>query len=269
MKCIILCAGFATRLYPLTKNKPKPLLEVGNKTILDRIMDKIEKVRSIDEVYIVSNDVFSTQFKNWNNKQNRSKRIHILNDGVKNNEERLGTVGDLHFTMQETKINDDILIVGGDNLFEFDINAFIAYFKKKNASIIALYDLKDPAKLAKKFGVAIVDKNQKIIDFQEKPEHPKSSLAATLCYILKKESLLKLPDFLKECIRRSFEVPEFTQNSKHVKHHKGDNAGSFIEWLIKSENVYGFTFTEAWFDIGSHEALAEANNIYNTYVISR
>jgi len=249
MKCIILCAGFATRLYPLTKNKPKPLLEVGNKTILDRIMDKIEKVRSIDEVYIVSNDVFSTQFKNWNNKQNRSKRIHILNDGVKNNEERLGTVGDLHFTMQETKINDDILIVGGDNLFEFDINAFIAYFKKKNASIIALYDLKDPAKLAKKFGVAIVDKNQKIIDFQEKPEHPKSSLAATLCYILKKESLLKLPDF--------------------VKHHKGDNAGSFIEWLIKSENVYGFTFTEAWFDIGSHEALAEANNIYNTYVISR
>jgi len=244
MKCIILCAGFATRLYPLTKNVPKPLLNVGKKTIIDSIISKISSIKEIKEIYIITNDVFFNQFNQWKEHQKNKSSIHILNDGVKNNETRLGTVGDLNFVMQNAKINDDVMIIGGDNLFEFSLKDFLTYFKEKSASVIALHDLKNPAQLAKKFGVAVIDKNHKIIDFQEKPEHPKSTLAATLCYVLKKESLHKLPAYIKD--------------------NKGDNAGSFIEWLIKSENVYGFTFTEAWFDIGSHEALAEARKIYES-----
>ena len=119
MKCIILCAGFATRLYPLTKNVPKPLLNVGKKTIIDSIISKVSSIKEIKEIHIVTNDVFFNQFNQWKEHQKNKNSIHILNDGVKNNETRLGTVGDLNFVMQNAKINDDVMIIGGDNLFEF------------------------------------------------------------------------------------------------------------------------------------------------------
>lgn len=243
MKCIILAAGYATRLYPLTQNQPKALLAVGEKTILGHIMDKVEQLKEVDEVLIVTNDRFLSHFQSWLKTYKPKKTVSIINNGTNSNEERLGAVKDMHFAMQKKNISDDVLLIAGDNLFEFSLKKFIGFFKEKNASVIALYDIKDKAKGAKKLGIAMIDAKNRIIDFEEKPKEPKSALAATCCYVLKKESMQKLP----QCVQEG----------------KIESPGNFIEWLRKRESIYGFVFSESWFDIGSFEALEKANEVYS------
>ncbi len=243
MKCIILAAGYATRLYPLTENQPKALLAVGEKTILSHIMDKVEQLEEIDEVFIVTNDRFLKNFQSWQKTYKPKKATHIISNGTKTNEERLGAVRDMHFAVQHKNIYNDVLLIAGDNLFEFSLKQFVDFFREKNASAIALYNIKDKSKAAKKLGVAVIDNNNRITDFEEKPAQPKSSLAATCCYLLKRESLRKLQEYI------------------HAGR-KSDHPGDFIGWLGQQEMLYGFAFTESWFDIGSPESLERANEAY-------
>ena len=210
--------------------------------MVDHIMDKVNQIKEVDEIFIVTNDRFFTQFQDWHQSTKQKSSVKIVNDGTKSNEDRLGAMGDLHYTINKKTIKDDVLLIGGDNLFEFSLKDLVELSRKKNASAIALFDIKDKSKCAKKLGVATIDHTNRITSFEEKPEQPKSTLAATLCYILKKESITKLPSFIREG--------------------KADNAGSFIAWLIKSEQVYGLPFSERWFDIGSIEALEEASKMY-------
>lgn len=241
MKVLVLAAGYATRLYPLTEKLPKPLLEVGNKTILEHILVKLEAVKGISEVYIVTNDKFYPAFTSWVKNSKMRFKVKILNDGTKNNEDRLGAVGDIHFVVQQEKINDDLLVIAGDNLFGFSLSAFSNFFKNKNASVVAFHDLKDKNKVKGKYGVGMV-RGKKVVDFEEKPTEPKSSLASTACYFFKKDDLLHIQNL--------------------VMMGKVDAPGNLIKYLAAQSEVHAFVFDNHWFDVGSFESLEEAKKVY-------
>lgn len=242
MKCIILCAGYGTRLYPLTIDKPKPLLDIDGKTLLDHIIDKIELIQEIDEIFIVANEKFYLQFIWWLNHYKGRKKIEIINDGTSANESRLGGIGDLALAIESKNIDDDIFAIAGDNLFFFDVKRFIDFFNDKKGIAVALYDVKSLDE-AKKFGVVALDSSLKIIDFEEKPEAPKSTLISTACYIFRKEDLQGIKDYMK------------TSNNK-------DGPGFLIKHFYPKKDVYGFVFNEPWFDIGSIEQYNAVRKMY-------
>jgi len=243
MKAIVLAAGYGTRLYPLTLNKPKPLLKVAGKPILEHILFRIEEVDDVDEIFIVTNDKFYSHFLEWSKKYKSNKKIKVINDGTKTNEGRLGAIGDIHFVVNNEKIDDSILVVGGDNLFEFSLHHMTLFFKEKKSPVVALCDIKDK-ELAKKYGIADINQDKKIISFHEKPSKPKSTLASTACYIFSKKDLEELEKIIAQGKRP-------------------DNLGDFIKFLSEKKHVYGFVFSENWFDIGSKEQLEKANKEFN------
>ena len=240
IKALILAAGYATRLYPLTLDRPKPLLPIAGKPLIEHILEKIEKLDDIDEILIVTNNKFFDNFRNWKRKYSFSKPIKIINDNTNSDDDKLGAVGDIEFAIDKEKIEDDILIVAGDNLFKFDLNNLLGLYKGKKHSVIALYDIKDKKIATKKYGIVEINKDNKIIDLEEKPENPKTTLVSTACYILAKESINELKKSIKE-------------GNKH------DNIGDFLHQLIKRKDVYGHVYKEKWFDIGSQEQLKEAD----------
>lgn len=242
MKALLVCAGYAVRLFPLTENNPKPLLVVGGKPILEHIIDKVEKAHIVDEIIITTNNKYTLRFLDWKKQFVSKVPIRIINNGTLSPQDALGAVGDIHFALKNANIHDDVLIIAGDNLFEFDLRKFVTF--KLGHSKVALFDAKDKSILANKFGVAQIDKEHKIIDFEEKPTNPKSTLGATMCYIIKKEDIPKYEHYVKE--------------GNDVK-----NSGSFFTYLIQKVPVYGFRFTEPWFDIGTLESLEEADKKYS------
>ncbi|MBS3123706.1 nucleotidyltransferase family protein [Candidatus Woesearchaeota archaeon] len=242
IKAVILCAGYATRLYPLTLNTPKSLLEVGNKAILGHLLDKIEKVKEIKEVFIISNHRFFEQFRVWLNHYESKKKIKLLNDGTLSNEDRLGAIGDLNFVLKEEDIKDDLLVIAGDNLFVFSLEEFVEFYKKNKTSQVAFCDLKNKELVKRKFGVGILEKNC-VVNFEEKPWEPKSSLAATACYLFKKEDLSLIGSLISQG--------------------QIDAPGHLIKWLVENSKVNGFVSEKSWYDIGSHESLKEAQEDYS------
>ncbi|MBW2985816.1 nucleotidyltransferase family protein [Candidatus Woesearchaeota archaeon] len=234
MKAVILAAGYATRLYPLTKDKPKPLLDVAGKPILGWILDKIREVPEINEIFIVTNDKFYETFQTWAKDQ---EGVTILNDGTTSNEDRLGVMGDICYAINQADIQEDLLIVGGDNLFEFDLNRLAQLSEKKNASTIGVYDVKTVEE-AQKMGICALDSEGKIIEIEEKPENPKSTLASTLCYFIRKEDI---PTVCAQNVQDGVPLPKL---------------------LMKTKPIYAVIYTEPWFDIGSHEQYQEVNEIY-------
>ncbi|MDP3698776.1 MAG: nucleotidyltransferase family protein [Nanoarchaeota archaeon] len=241
IRVLLLAAGYATRLYPLTENTPKPLLKVGEKTILNHILDKLEEVENVKEVYVVTNDKFYPAFTSWVKNIKTPFKLKILNDGTKSNEDRLGAIGDIQFAVQQENINEDLLVIAGDNLFGFSLLAFTDFFKNKNSSVVAFHDLKDKNKVKGKYGVGIVE-GSKVIDFEEKPAEPKSSLASTACYFFKRDDLRHIRNL--------------------VKTRKVDAPGNLIRYLAEQSEVHGFVFDEHWFDVGTFESLEEAKKVY-------
>ena len=247
MKAIILAAGYAKRLYPLTLNKPKPLLLVGGQPILNHLLSKIEDVEEIDEIYIVTNAKFYDQFCDWAKNEGNESCV-ILNDGTLENDRRLGAIGDIQFVIRSKKISDDLLILAGDNLFEFDLSDFINSFKKKGTSV-GCYQLGN-LKLANQYGVLELDKNGKILKFWEKPVHPPSALISTGVY--------------------GYTLSDLNQMSRYLD--EGGNAdapGHFLEWLSQHKDIYGFVIDGRWFDIGDLESYHQANAIYKKAILRR
>jgi len=246
MKVIILAAGYGTRLYPLTLNTPKALLDVGGKTILERVLIDALSIDICDSACIVSNHKFYQSFCDWverhtDNGLYLGKKVHVVDDMTTSNETRLGAIGDIHFAVDKLGMDDDLLVLGSDNLFGFDLRYFIDFAVSKSPSAsLALYDVKD-LKNASLYGIAIIDDAKKeIIDFQEKPENPKSTLAATAIYYYPRIKIASLNEYMKSGL---------------VK----DAPGNFVKWLNTKEKVYGYVFTEKWYDIGDIASLEKAN----------
>lgn len=242
MKGLILAAGYGTRLYPLTLDRPKPLVKVGGQTILERLLRKLEAIKSCDEVYIVTNDKFHGMLVKWVQGRNFSVKIDIINDKTTSNEDRLGAIGDINLVLESAKPKDDVLIVAGDNLFEFDISDFVDFSNKKKSVGVALFDVKDK-KLAQKYGIVSLDDERKIDDFQEKPERPKSTLASTGIYYLPAEKLELFNEYMGTGLAK-------------------DAPGNFVKWVSEKDKVFGYVFTEGWYDIGDKDSLEKADIEY-------
>lgn len=244
MQVLILAAGYGTRLYPLTLNTPKPLLPIRSKPIVDYLLDKVKDVPDLSQVVVVTNDKFTPHFEAWA-KQHKDfqGKIRIVNDGTKTNEDRLGSMGDIHLVIKELKLNEDLLVLGGDNLFDQDLKTFIQESQKRNGrASIGLFDIHD-RQAASKFGVVALDEKNQISSFEEKPKQPKSSLIGMCVYYFPKQTLNKVETYLKE-------------------EQKSDTSGDYIKWLSEKEEVYGFTFQGKWYDIGSLEAYEDAQKSF-------
>jgi glucose-1-phosphate thymidylyltransferase len=239
MKCIILAAGYATRLYPLTENYPKPLLDVNGKKILDYLIDDLEKKNYIDEYIVVTNHKFADVFREWSKDNNK---IRIIDDGTTNNDNRLGALIDLKYALGIINNADDVLVIAGDNLLDFSLNDFIDYSKSKGTSCIMTYELDDIEKL-KRTGVLELDEDNRVIAMEEKPSHPKSKYACPPFYYYKNEDIGLLEEALyDEC--------------------KSDAPGSFISWLCTRTDVYAYPMPGNRYDIGNLESYEEVQKIY-------
>lgn len=184
MKCIILATGYATRLYSLTKNTAKPLLKVGDKPILDHIIEKVEKL----EVFIVTNGKFYPDYVNWAGDDIGGKMIKVINDHTTTNDKRLGAVADIQYVIDKVDIDEDLLVLAGDNLFDFELVDFVEFYEDVGADCITTHQLDDIEEI-KRTGVIELDQGQIVTSFEEKPKHPKSNLAVPPFYIYQKETL--------------------------------------------------------------------------------
>ena len=242
MKAVILAAGYATRLYPLTKNKPKCLLPVAGRTILDSLCSKLAKIKALEEIILVTNAKFFNQLSEWQKKADFGVPVRTLNDGTTSNETRLGAIGDLDFSIKQGKVDTDIVMLASDNLFDAGLDSFVEFAQKKKDKIcIALYDIKEPKLAAKRYGVLDMDATGLIQSIEEKPEFPKSSYIGMGLYYFPKSSLNLIQKYLG--------------GSK-----ANDAPGFYIRWLVDNKvGIYGFLFNGIWYDIGDLKALEEAN----------
>lgn len=238
MKAIILAAGYATRLYPLTKDRPKPLLKVGDKTIIEYLLDGFRDVSQLDRVYVVTNALFAPVFDRWANELHSSSDrysfdVVVVNDGTASNETRLGAIADIQFVLEQEKLHDDLIVAAGDNIFQLNFAHLVDYFYQKNSDVIVAQELHDPERL-KTRGVVQFDENYRVIGFEEKPSVPKSKFVCPALYIHRRVNLALYKDYLNE-------------------HNNPDAPGFFIKWLFPRVPIYAFILQEPAVDIGTLE----------------
>lgn len=244
MKILILAAGYAVRLQPLTLNTPKPLLPIGGKKMIDRILERAGPLKGADSIYVVSNNKFIRNFEEWASQSPYSAKISIIDDGTLTNETRLGAIKDMALCIKEKSIEDDLLVIAGDNLFHLDLSKFLSFACKHRAGVsVAVYDV-GSLQAATKFGVISVDKNNKVIEFEEKPARPKSTLISTGIYFFPKEKIRDVMTYV---------------NSPGQKL---DAPGYYISWLTANDKVYAFPFSEKWYDIGDMDSYKKADEEY-------
>jgi len=245
MKCVILAAGYATRLYPLTKDLPKSLLVVAGKTILEHILAKVEEVPEVDEVLLVSNAKFARQFTDFLSKYKGKKPISVLDDGTWDNEHRLGAIADLALAIKQARIDDDIMVLAGDNLFDFSLKDFASFFHNVQADCITTH-YEENLEALKRTGVAELNLKGKVISFEEKPIKPRSNNAVPPFYIYNKATVKLVQQFLG-----------LGQNA--------DAPGQFVAWLVKNRHVYAYKFEGKRYDIGSFGSYEDAKRAIEKY----
>jgi glucose-1-phosphate thymidylyltransferase len=242
VKAIVLAAGYATRLRPLTEQVPKPLLPLAGRPMLDYLCDKLDAVDEIDAVHVVTNGRFAGHFAEWAAGHGGRAAIRVHDDGTTTNETRLGAIGDIRFVLDEAGIRgEDLLVVAGDNLFDYDLTDLVAFWRTKGtASAVSVHDVGDPA-LASQYAIVELDDDERIVSFVEKPEQPQTTLASTATYV--------------------FAAPHAALVDRYLEAGNApDPIGLFPAWLYREVPVYGFRFEGQWLDIGDHEQLLEADN---------
>lgn len=230
MKCIILAAGYATRLYPLTENFPKPLLKVGNKTILDWLIDDLEVSANIEEYIVVSNHKFAEHFEKW--AEEKYCKIRVIDDGTSSNETRLGAVRDIWLAAQNEDC--DMLVMAGDNLLDFTLSGFVDFFRKKNASCVMTHEEND-LKKQQKTAIITYDEACLINSYEEKPAVPKGNHAVPPFYCYKNEDIHRIPEALENGCN-------------------ADAPGSFAAWLSHQADVYAYEMPGKRYDVGDLES---------------
>ncbi len=236
MRAIVLAAGYATRLRPLTDSIAKQLLPIGGRPMMDWICDRVEEVTR--DIHVVTNSRFAGDFERW---ADRRGGITVHDDGTQSNEDRLGAIGDIAYVLERTGADDDLLVLAGDNLFDFSLADFAGFWRSKGtASAVVLYDVGD-LELATHYGVVELAGDDRVVSFEEKPSEPRSTLAATACYLYHASHLPHVERYLREG-------------------NPPDQPGRLIAWLCSREPVYGCRMDGDWYDIGNPEQLLEADN---------
>ena len=245
MKVIILAAGYATRLYPLTQTQPKPLLPVAGKPMVDHVLDNLTSISGIDRVYIVTNAKFANHFQQWADDYRAKKArldFTIVNDGSTDDSNKLGAIGDLHLVITREKVDDDIIVVAGDNLFSESLGGFGKFARQKNAPVLAVYDVGDLEEI-RKYNAISMDQDGKITFFEEKPKQPKSTVTGIALYYYPRSTVPMIKQYIAEG-------------------NNPDQPGRLVQWLYPRTPVYTWRVPGIWYDIGSKEALEEANRVF-------
>ena len=240
MKCLILAAGYATRLYPLTENFPKPLLDVGGKTILDWLVDDIHTAGLVDEFVVISNHKFAHHFDKW--AATKAMKVTVVDDGTDSNETRLGAVKDIQFAIDQLGLDDDMLVIAGDNVLDFSLTKFLAYAKEKNTSCIMRYFEPEEKKLTK-CGVVEIDSTDRIVSMEEKPAQPKSHWCCPPFYYYTRADA--------KLVAKGIEAGCGT-----------DAPGSYIAWLCTQTPVFAMEMPGKRFDVGNLESYNKIKEEY-------
>ena len=240
MKCLVLAAGYATRLYPLTENFPKPLLDVKGKTILDWLIDDIDTTGEVDEYVIISNHKFAEHFESWAKK--KPQRITVVDDGTSTNETRLGAVCDIQFAIDKLKLDDDMLIIAGDNVLDFSLGKFIFYAREKGTSCIMRYFEGDRSRLLK-CGVVTLDENERVVEMTETSPAPATNWCCPPVYFYKKSDARLVKDGIAAGCGT-------------------DAPGSYISWLCKRSTVHAMEMPGKRYDIGNLESYERVKEEY-------
>ncbi|WP_101296570.1 sugar phosphate nucleotidyltransferase [Halegenticoccus soli] len=236
MKAVVLAGGYATRLWPITKNRPKMLLPVGEDTVIDIIFDELESDERISEVYVSTNEAFAEDFERYLSESGFEKPTLSVEETTEE-EEKFGVVGALAQLIDREDVEEDLLVVAGDNLLSFPMSDFVDYFKDKGTPTLAAYDVGSYQR-AKSYGLVELD-GERVVDFQEKPDNPKSTLVSIACYAFPADTLPLFDEYL-------------------AADNNPDEPGWFIQWLQGREAVHAYTFDGAWFDIGTPESYLDA-----------
>lgn len=245
MKTIILAAGYATRLYPLTENFPKPLLKVGEKTILDWLIEDIDTSGLADEYVVVTNHKFADQFERW--ADGHSLPITVVDDGTGTNETRLGAVKDIQFAVERQGIGEDVLVIAGDNVLDFSLVPFIRFGREQDCSCVMCYEENEPAK-QKRTAIITVDAENTITSYEEKPGEPKSNLAVPPFYFYKAEDVRRIPEALEAGC--GYDAP-----------------GSFAAWLSYRTTMKAYKMPGNRYDIGNLESYERIRTTYRGVTI--
>jgi glucose-1-phosphate thymidylyltransferase len=237
VKALILAAGYATRLRPLTDSFPKMLLPLAERPMLDYLLDRIREVGEIDQIHLVTNAQFAPAFRDW-----APEDVTVHDDGTTSNEDRLGAIGDIAFTIDRAGLQgEDLLVVAGDNLIGYSLPEFVAFWREQGGSAIAVYEVEDRT-LLPQYGVVELDDEDRVVGFEEKPAEPKSNLAATAAYLYRADDLELLSQYLEEG-------------------NPPDAPGNFAAWLHARAPLYGYRFSGEWHDIGDLGQLLDADNL--------
>ena len=243
VKAIVLAAGYATRLRPLTEAVAKALLPLAGRPMLDYLCDKIDRVAEIDAVHVVSNARFAPQFEEWAAARDGRLPVVVHDDGTTSNETRLGAIGDIQFVVDRVRLEGEhLFVVAGDNLFDYDLTDYVAFWRSKvEASVVAIHDVGE-LDLARQYAVIELDADDRVVSLVEKPSEPESTLAATATYVFHATHAAQVDTYLADG-------------------NPPDPIGLFPAWLYRRAPVYGYRFQGDWLDIGDREQLLEADNL--------
>ncbi|MFC4544187.1 sugar phosphate nucleotidyltransferase [Halosolutus amylolyticus] len=236
MKAVVLAGGYATRMWPITKHRPKMFLPIGDSTVVDRIFAELEADERIDEVYVSTNERFAPDFE-AHLADSEFAKPQLSIEETTAEDDKFGVVGALAQLIDRENVDDDLLVIAGDNLISFDVADFLDDFEANAAPTLAAYDVGSREK-AKSYGLVELE-DDRVVDFQEKPDDPNSTLVSIACYAFPRESLDLLPTYLEEG-------------------NNPDEPGWFVQWLQDREPTYAYTFEGAWFDIGTPESYLDA-----------
>ena len=244
MKVIILAAGYATRLYPLTLTQPKPLLPVAGKPMVEHVLDNLAPIGGIDRIYVVTNAKFAGHFQKWSDEYRAKANLNftVVNDGSTDDSNKLGAIGDIHYVLKTQNVDDDIIVVAGDNLFSERLDGFGKFAREKRVPVLALYDVGNLDEI-KKYNSISVDGDGRITFFEEKPKNPTSTLTGIALYHYPQSALPLIQQYVAEG-------------------NNPDQPGRLVQWLYQRAPVYTWKVPGIWYDIGSKETLEEANRIF-------
>ena len=239
MKLLVIAAGYATRLYPLTLNQPKALLPVGGRPMLDRVLGALASVKP-DGIYVVTNSKFAPHFREW---AAARPDVIVVDDGTTSDEDKLGAIGDIAFVLDQARVDDDLVVVAGDNLFSDDLVEFGAFCRARNAPVVALHDVGDLTQMSK-YNAIETDEQGRITYFEEKPQNPTSTLTAIALYFYPRHVLPLIRQYVDE-------------------DNNPDQPGRLVQWLYSRVDVFTWRVPGDWYDIGSEETLRQADENFS------